>query len=125
MTRLKALRDLRAAVQDDDPLKTWRIPLNADLIETALADDDEHWSNFCGAYSGSLTDAVALAEGMLPKVDWNLWTGTPLGKEYVCRLLLERHPRVDRTALSYAPTPARAMLLATLDAMIEREGENG
>jgi len=96
-TRLDALRDLRSAVQDDDPLKTERTPLNADVIEKALNDDDVHWSNFCGAYEGSLTDAVALAEGMLPGVVWKLSTGTLPGKKYVCRLLLERHPRLDLT----------------------------
>ncbi len=123
MTRLEALRDLKMLVEEDDPPNTWRVPLNADLIETALADDDVHWSNFQGAYSGSLTDAIALAEGMMKGVDWNVWTCVPIGQEYAVRLLWPMMNGGEVRALAYAPTPARAMLLAVLDALIEKEAE--
>jgi hypothetical protein len=125
MTRLEALRDLRSAVQDGTAIGDHPhiVPkMNADLIKAALQDDDEHWSNFVGAFDGSVDDAIAVFKAMLPVNEWTLWMSA--NGEYACRIYTTM-PKGMPKALVYAPTPARAMLLAVLDAMIEKDDGDG
>jgi len=120
MSRLDALRDLRSAVQDGTAIgdHPYIVPkLNADLIEAALQDDDEHWSNFVGAFEGSVDDAIAVFKAMLPNLEWIL--GEIVDGGCTCRIY--GASAVHTISTGYAPTPARAMLLAVLDALIEIE----
>lgn len=63
------------------------------------------WRHACKASHGSLDAALALKDALLQGVSWHLWQ-FPDGAG--CNIGLED--------TSYAPTPARALLLATLRA---------
>lgn len=70
--------------------------------------------NAAKAYHGSLDAAVAFLEAVLPetpfwverRIDGRVWAGLFVGN-------------LGKTFQAYADTPARALLLATLDALIE------
>ena len=70
------------------------------------------------AFNGSTDAALALLAAVLPGWGWQAWSG-PAGGYFAA--VDERDPweAVEHSA----PTPARALLLATLAALIEREGQ--
>ena len=114
--RLDALRALYEAVKAGKICNDAAI-ISADdlaLIEAVfpMTDDDDLPELVGLALDGSLDAALALHNAVLPDVPWNLWRS---GDEYGCNIWA-----LDT---EYAPTPARALLLADLAAMIEQEGE--
>ena len=64
------------------------------------------WRHACKASHGSLDAALALKDALLPGVSWHLWQ---FPDDAGCNIGLED--------TSYAPTPPRALLLATLRAL--------
>jgi hypothetical protein len=117
MTRLKALKDLKAKVeageaQDADFANVWPA--------TAKRDWGTNWLAL-KAYQGSLDAALRLHEAVLPDKGW--------GVEYVAK-----YPNLTAAGSShravvgwgtlhkgFADTPARAWLLAILSALIAQE----
>jgi uncharacterized membrane protein len=65
------------------------------------------WPQFYKAMDGSLDAALALFNALLPGVGFYLWDAPETGK---CGC------KIGWSAPSHAPTPARALLLATLRA---------
>ena len=77
------------------------------------------------AHNGSLDAAVAFLEAVLPGSDWVVRTCDPNEPDAAyAHTWLGDHPSISGVHHEYwADTPARALLLATLDALIARAGE--
>lgn len=125
---IDALRRLRAKVANG----TARTARNTSDFTSAFPERHEHWdqdpvAHAAGAYFGSLDAAMALHEAMLPgwtcAIDmmpceggWetavNLWNGR-----------MAPHSREVVILADEADTPARAWLLAILDALIAEAAE--
>jgi len=90
------------------------VPLDMSaLIATVTGDDDELWSAFVGAHDGSLDDAKALHEALLP--GW--WASLRLSTRPMVTV-----GHLDAVAETQDDSLARAWLLAILRAL-EAEGK--
>ena len=85
------------------PTDTWN------LIERVFGADDIVWDAFVGAHDGYIDDAIILLRSLLP--DSTVWS-------IKARLAGARASAVVAGSSASAPTPARALLLATLRAKL-------
>lgn len=92
----------------------WVVPREmSDLIQIVTGDDDELWSAFVGAHDGSLDDANALHDALMP--EWGY-----LISKHDAEIWREgEYP--NTIAAQVKDNPARAWLLAILRAK-EAEG---
>lgn len=105
------------------------VPLDMSaLIATVTGDDDELWSAFVGAHDGSLDDAKALHEALLPGWSWRK-PAVPWEADSVAVQNPKWTPADDEDDQGgypwfkgQSPDPARAWLLAILRAL-EAEGD--
>jgi hypothetical protein len=99
MTRIEQLTALRDAVRDG--------------VWPGWADTPMGWDTnlLWKAFNGSVDAALALFAALLPGATWNLWMS---GNEFGCNT-------DDVSETAYAPDPARALLLAVLEALIAKE----
>ena len=73
-----------------------------------------------GAYRGSMDAALALLGAVLPRVHWAIFSQTT--PEFVASIIVSRPDGPDEYD-GVAPTPARALLLATIKALIAQEAQ--
>ena len=112
--------DRQALIELRDQVKAGTLPMgyNADRLDCGAL--SARWSDVEKAFDGSLDAAKALHEAVLPGWEWRLrdnrawvWTGVLVyGGEEV------------ETA-EFCGLPARAWLLAILDALIAKEASDG
>jgi hypothetical protein len=94
---------------------------NADLVISksvcdmirAVFQNEEYDSNFFGAYDGDVTAAISLCEALLPGWMWNLESGAD------AIVWTQDDPSIQ--AHGFADTPARALLIALLRALVAQE----
>lgn len=108
----QALRELWERVAAGEwPADFLAIDSNSDLAKVTTA-------TMYGAFSGSLDAAMALHEAVLPGWRWFLDCN---GRAYVWRRSGDTRPRIAYSAHN----PARAWLLAILDALIQGDKADG
>jgi hypothetical protein len=107
MDRKTALIELRDKVNAGGALGN----ISGQLMADAWMDKEY----FFDAYEGSLDAAKALHEAVLPNYGAGL--GMPCTKEYCAELFDEN----DNSIFAFSDTPARAWLLAILEALIAQE----
>lgn len=93
----------------------------SDLIVSITGDDDELWSAFVGAHDGSLDDAKALHDALLPGSLWHIGHLDAPSLGY-CATVSSGHFADSPSWRGFNIDPARAWLLAILRAM-EAEGQ--
>jgi hypothetical protein len=96
----------------------------SDLVETIFGHDADRWPEFFGAIDGDLTDAVSLLEHTLPGASWTAGRDNVAHAE-VSFIVITKQSFNGSTGMSLkkasatGPTPACALLLATLMIMAE------
>lgn len=105
----------------------WVVPREmSDLIQIVTGDDDELWSAFVGAHDGSLDDANALHDALVPGWRLNHLQQFEAGHWYARIYEPQGEDWPKWTPFPYQEAtndnPARAWLLAILRAM-EAEGQ--
>ena len=120
--RHKALTELRDAVARDAPLMEFM------TLASALADTHEEYANIMDAYhSKSVDAAIDLFNAVLPGWAYEIWGGADDAEASVYPPIVagpehERTQGVDIFRVEAdGEAPARALLLATLDALIAQE----
>ena len=110
--------DRRAAlVALKDAVEAGTLPdHDADLVKLPR----EWWEHVVFANSGSTDAALALLGAVLPGVQWAIYSRPP----GVVASIIADDPSGDLTEFNeFAATPARALLLAILAALIEQEAQ--
>jgi len=121
MTRLEALQELLDAVRKADTHTKRLGGLPPHLIREAIADDDEMVFAFISAYVGHLNEAIDFAQSVLPGASYEI-KADDVSYAVSVELTNWRPKGQQPSGVLYtASTPARAMLLATLVALIEKE----
>jgi len=110
MTRRDDLIKLRDAVRARQSI-VWDIEARA-----AIGD---HWRAGMDAFCGSLDAAKALHDTVLQNHQWHI-SSEANGDGYVCSIFDNKRDRY--TATTHQPCPARAWLLAILEAIMTQEG---
>ena len=121
-----SVRELLARVEAGDLWTPDAIAVSietGELIERGLGIDhdderyDDLWSAFCGAYDGSLDDALELHKAVLP--EW-VWWFEPFREIAFCGLY---NPAVSPMPVTAGhANPARAWLIAILRALDAEAG---
>ena len=112
--RLAKLVALRKAVEAGD----WSFNLSCAVFPPEHAYAKCTFMFADDAFNGSLDDALALLEAVLPGVQWAIYSRPP----GVVASIIAGDPSGDLTEFNkFAATPARALLLVILSALIERE----
>ena len=108
MTRQDDLIALRDAVRAGGAVPLSFISLDAESHRQAFR-----------AFNGSLDAAMALHEAVLQNHQWHI-SNEANGDGYVCSIFDNKRDRY--TATTHQPCPARAWLLAILEAIMTQEG---
>lgn len=142
MTKIEAIDALLVKVKagEFDPTNPdkpiWKFNKFCDAFEDAFGLCDRHLEKFWNAYKGSTDAAIALIEAVLPGWVINclrLWLnerGKPdafaeiYGTHEFAGERYWHHPS-DGRATGESDTPARALLIAILEALIAMEKNNG
>jgi hypothetical protein len=112
--RKQALIELR------DKLKAGEVTSHAVDLHLARSAVGDEWYSAALAYNGSLDAAKALHEAVLPKLFWNMGHLDEPSLGYVATVA-DGHFADSPSWRGYAMTPARAWLLAILEALIAQE----
>jgi hypothetical protein len=112
---------LRGAVRDGTLIPESLIVAKeiSDAADRCFGPHDE-WSHFFSSYEGSLDATKALHDAVLKNHQWHI-SNEANGDGYVCSIFDNKRDRY--TATTHQPCPARAWLLAILEALIAQEAK--